>query len=135
MTKLIKLLSAGSPNTGPGPGVNVAGANSVGVVTPQQRVGVNMAGMPVNRFVGPGGPPIPAGNIGVSGQEGGMAQQSQAPAPNPAQPQAGAPAGGQPPQQPMQAGVAPNQPSEFLTNVIQVSHKLLAKFNVFSTDS
>lgn len=80
--------------------------NSVGVVAPQQRgvVGTNMAAMQVGRF-GPGGPPLGTGNV-VGGQEGGMAQQAQPPAPSPAQPQSGAPSGGQPgPQQATQSQV------------------------------
>lgn len=56
----------------------------VGVVTPQQRVGLNLPG---NRF--------PAGPVPTAGGEGGMAQ-TQPPAPSPAQPQSGAPSGSQP---------------------------------------
>lgn len=71
----------------------------VGVVAPQQKgVGTNMTAMQGSRFGGTGGP-IGSTNV-VGGQEGGMAQQAQPPAPSPAQPQSGAPSGGQPgPQQ------------------------------------
>lgn len=57
-----------------------------------------MTAMQGSRFGGTAGP-IGSTNV-VGGQEGGMAQQAQPPAPSPAQPQSGAPSGGQPgPQQ------------------------------------
>lgn len=58
-----------------------------------------------SRFAGTTGP-IGTANI-VGGQESGIAQQAQPPAPSPAQPQSGAPSGGQPgPQQAAQGQMA-----------------------------
>lgn len=86
--------------------VCIHGANLVGVVKPQQKgVGTNMTAMQAARFSGTAGP-LGTTNV-VSGQEGGMAQQTQPPAPSPAQPQSGAPSGGQPgPQQTTQVQLA-----------------------------
>lgn len=63
-------------------------------------MGTNMTAMQDSRFGGTGGP-IGSTNI-VGGQEGGMAQQAQPPAPSPAQPQSDAPSGGQPGSQAIQ---------------------------------
>lgn len=84
--------------------------NPVCVVAPLQRgVSANMGAMQGGRFGGPSGP-IAASNV-VGGQEGGMAQQAQPPAPSPAQPQSGAPTGGQPgPQQATQGQMTGGTP-------------------------
>lgn len=63
-------------------------------------MGTNMTAMQDSRFGGTGGP-IGSTNV-VGGQEGGMAQQAQPPAPSPAQPQSDAPSGGQPGSQAIQ---------------------------------
>lgn len=93
----------GSPGTGAGPGATVCTNNPVGVIAPQQKaVTTNMAAMQAGRFGASAGP-IGTTNV-TGGQEGGMAQQAQPPAPSPAQPQSGAPSGGQPgPQQATQS--------------------------------
>lgn len=87
----------------------------MGVVAPQQRaVAGGMTTMGVGRFGGAPGAAGPTGPMGAAagvpgGQEGGMAQQAQPPAPSPAQPQSGAPSGGQPgPQQATQTQVPGN---------------------------
>lgn len=88
-----------------------------------------MTAMQGSRFGGTAGP-IGSTNV-VGGQEGGMAQQAQPPAPSPAQPQSGAPSGGQPgPQQATQGQIpgtgapAGNYSFLFLSKFIS-----LTKFN------